>query len=67
MAYYRLRCLKADHRPCFDEFEARDDVQATRKAEALAGSHPAELWCGKRFVTLFQRALSARSRARPNR
>lgn len=55
MAYYRLYILNGpDGRFVgFEEIEAGDDVEAARKAEAHVGTHPLELWCGKRRVKSF--------------
>ena len=55
MAYYRLyRLSAADGKFVgFEEFEAEDDVDAVRQAEAFLGRQPLELWCGKRKVKSF--------------
>lgn len=50
--YYRLYMLSApDGRFVgFEEIEAPDDDEATRRAERFAGERPLELWCGPRKV-----------------
>ena len=50
--YYRLYMLAgAEGRFVgFEEIEARDDVEAVRRAETFAGDRPLELWCGARKV-----------------
>ena len=55
MGYYRLyRLAEPDGKFVgFEEIEALDDVEAARQAEAHAGSHALELWCGKRKVKTF--------------
>ena len=55
MSYYRLYTLeRADGRFIgFEEYDAVDDVEAVRAAERHCGSHPLELWCGKRKVRSF--------------
>ena len=50
MAYYRLQHFRNGTRSFQEEFEASDDVQAVRTAEALAGERSAELWSGTRLV-----------------
>jgi hypothetical protein len=54
MPYYRLYHVKRDHFAGVDDFEAEDDVQACRHAEALDGMSTAELWSGKRKVKTFK-------------
>jgi hypothetical protein len=55
VTYYRLYLLSqsGDHFIGFEEIEAEDDVAAARLAENHCGSHPLELWCGKRMVKSF--------------
>jgi hypothetical protein len=55
VVYYRLyRLANADGRFIgFEEIEAPDDVEATRLAARFCGSHPLELWSGKRKVKTF--------------
>ena len=52
MNYYRLYMLAgAEGRFVgFEEFEARDDVEAVRRSQTFAGERPLELWCGARKV-----------------
>src|SRR5689334_9593241 len=55
VAYYRLYLLDGlkGRFVGFEEFEAADDEEALRVAEALPGSQARELWCGKRKVRHF--------------
>ena len=55
LSYYRLYMLeRTDGRFIgFEEYDAADDVEAVRLAERFCGSHPLELWCGKRRVRSF--------------
>lgn len=55
MAYYRLYLLSESESRFvgFEEIEAADDAEAVRIAEAHVGTHPLELWCGKRKVRNF--------------
>ena len=55
MAYYRLYRLAEPGGKFvgFEEIDAADDAAAIRQAEAFAGRHALELWCGKRKVRSF--------------
>ncbi len=55
MGYYRLYLLSGSDGGFvgITEIEAPDDVEAVRLANSHAGSHPLELWCGKRRVKSF--------------
>ncbi len=48
--HYRLYYMspQTGHIERYDEFEAPDDGQATRMAEAQLGKQPLELWSGHR-------------------
>lgn len=63
MKYYRLYLLaNPDGRFVgFEEIEAGDDVEAVRIAQAFAGRHALELWCGARKIKSFpaQRVVAA--------
>lgn len=52
VGYYRLYLLSGaeGHFVGIKEIEAADDVAAVRLAQDHLGSHPLELWCGKRRV-----------------
>lgn len=52
MGYYRLYLLSgAEGRFVgIEEIDAPDDVVAVRLAQEHVGTHPLELWCGKRRV-----------------
>ena len=60
LGYYRLyRLAEPNGRFIgFEEIDAADDEEAARLAERHFGSHPLELWCGKRKVRLFSPAAS---------
>ena len=55
MIDYRLFRIKDGHFTGVEYVEAEDDESAVRTAAALAGGHPAELWCADRLVTAFPR------------
>jgi hypothetical protein len=52
LGYYRLYLLSGTEGRFvgIEEIEAPDDVEAVRLAQEHVGSHPLELWCGKRRV-----------------
>ena len=55
MPYYRLYHLRPGHFARSNELEADDDVEAVRQARSLLVADPAELWCGDRKITTFNK------------
>ena len=57
MAHYQLNCLSDGRIFRCEEFDAASDRDAIAKALDVRGVTAAELWCGKRKVSIFEQMV----------